>query len=558
MVRYRRTLSTAKRLNEIVGMLMRFGFEELIEQDAARDARTWLLEKFGKEPLEQKEQGAPERARLLLQELGPTFVKFGQMAASQSSRLPEEWVEELSQLQSSVAPVSADEVVQVITEELGAPPDELFGSFELEALAAASIGQVHRATLTDETPVAVKIQRPNIVPKIEEDLTIMHDAAVMLERTSEWARDFGAAKAVDEFAKSLMEELDYRHEGRNTELLGRNVSDFPQLRTASIHWDYSTERVLTMEFVTGVRPTAREALDEAGVDCEALARDFVRCMSQQILIDGFFHADPHPGNMTINLEQHDLIFLDTGMMGLLDKSERRELMQLMLAVQQRDAPSLAKIAMYLGTPVREVDKKALSHDLERLLRGMLDPPLSEVGGGRFFTELLQLLQEHGVRLPSGMVMALKSLMQMLEVVVSLYPGLTFAEVSQIVAHELTANQFKSSSWKAFGEERMMRLQVLAPLVDDAIEEMLRQATRGSINVELRGLNLSKETQVISTIGRHFTQALLLGGATIGSAIAMSSSVQGSWSFVPVLGAIGFLVSMLLSIWLLLQDVRKDE
>lgn len=555
-MKYRRTLATAKRLNEILGMLIRYGFEELVDQEGAKSARRWLAETFGSKVPEFDSKSLPERARLLLQELGPTFVKFGQMAASQSSSLPEEWVHELSLLQSNVPPVGTEDVVAVITEELGAHPEEVFGSFEMEALAAASIGQVHRATLPDGTPVAVKVQRPNITDKIEEDLTIMYDTAGMLESTSQIARDFGAVSVVNEFATSLMEELSYRHEGRNTVRLGKNIQSYPHIRTADIHWEFSSNRVLTMEFITGVKPTEHDAWKEAGVDGVELSKELAQCMSQQLLVDGFFHADPHPGNISINLESKEMIFLDTGMMGILDKAERRDLVQLMLAIYQRDAPALAKIVTHLSDRQVEMELRALSHELERMLGGMLDPPLSEVGAGRFFATLLEILREHGVRLPSSMVMALKSLMQMLEVVVALNPTLTFSDVSEIVAHSLMEHQAQPDNIKHFLQDRVRRVQLLGPMVDDALEALLRQAQRGAVKVELRGLDLSKEVQTVATIARHLTLAIVLGGATVGSAIAMGTSPSGFWRFIPMVGAVGFVISLLLSIWLLFQDIRK--
>ena len=289
---HRGAFSTAVRLNEILGLLMRYGFDELLEQETAKIAHTWLLETFGRNTDKvDKELSAAARARLLLQELGPTFVKFGQIAASQSSSLPEEWVEELSHLQSNVAPIGEDEVRQVLESELGKPAEEVFDSFEWKELAAASIGQVHKATHPNGTPVAVKVQRPNIIPQIEEDLIIMNQAALLLERTSQTARDFGAVQAVREFSKSLMEEISYRHEARNTEQLGKNIESYPHLRTAHIYKEFSTDRVLTMEFITGVKPTRTEQLDASGVNRVELATEFARCMAQQILLDGFFHAE---------------------------------------------------------------------------------------------------------------------------------------------------------------------------------------------------------------------------------------------------------------------------
>jgi ubiquinone biosynthesis protein len=555
---HRGAFSTAVRLNEILGLLMRYGFDELLEQETAKIAHNWLMETFGREPDKVDEElSAPARARLLLQELGPTFVKFGQIAASQSSSLPEEWVEELSHLQSNVAPIEEEEVREVLESELGKPAEEVFGSFEWKELAAASIGQVHKATLPDGTPVAVKVQRPNIIPQIEEDLVIMNQAALLLERTSQTARDFGAVQAVSEFSKSLMEELSYRHEARNTEQLGKNISAYPHLRTAHIFKEFSTDRVLTMEFITGVKPTKSKELDAHGVNREELATEFARCMAQQILLDGFFHADPHPGNLSINLETQELVFLDTGMMGILDKSERWDLMQLMLSVSQQDAPALARVCINLNVRDLEIDPRFLSHDIQRLL-GHINAPLAEVGAGKFYATLLQMLQEHSIQLPGGMVMALKSLIQMMEVLLALNPKMTSLEATKNVSDLLLEHYTSSETMEGFLQDRLRRVQLLAPLVDEAVESILKQARRGAVKVELRGLDLSKEVQSLSRIFRYLTIGMILGCTTIGSAVAMNAKPDSPLQFIPMLGAVGFIFSLGMSFWLLFQDARNDD
>lgn len=383
-MKYKNILTTTQRFREILGKFAQFGFADVLETEQMRGARQWIMARTGQDPVETPKVSTPERARLLLQDLGPTFVKFGQMAASQSSSLPQVWGDELAKLQSDVPPFEYAQVESIIERELGKPPHEVFAEFSQEPLAAASIGQVHRATRHDGEKVAIKIQRPNIMPKIQEDLSIMHSLAVSLEGTTKAAKELGAVRSVDEFATSLMEELSYRHEARNTERLSKNLENFPRIRAPKIYWDTSSDRVLTMEFIVGVKVTDIEALDAAGINRHELCTDFVRCVGQQILVDGFFHADPHPGNISVTLDTHELVFLDMGMMGFIDKNQRRELTNLMLAIFNRDSVALTRVAFDLGTPFREVNRPKLTRDIERLLAGLLDAPLREVGAGSFW------------------------------------------------------------------------------------------------------------------------------------------------------------------------------
>ncbi|MBV7331160.1 AarF/ABC1/UbiB kinase family protein [Chloroflexi bacterium TSY] len=553
-MKYRRSLATTQRFGNILSSFVRYGFEDVLGSDQLQKARQFFRSQEDERP-SSDQLSTPERVRLLLQELGPTFVKFGQMIASQSTSLPPEWTDELSKLQNNVPPFTFGEVSTIFIEEFGAAPDEIFAEFSPEPLAAASIGQVHQAVLTSGEKVAVKIQRPNILSQIEEDLTIMHNLAQMLESTLQQAREMDAVTAVDEFATSLLEELSYRNEGRNAERLSKNLAHFPNIRAPRIYWESSTDRILTMEFMEGVKVSDVKALDAAGVEREKVATDFVRSVGQQILIDGFFHADPHPGNISVNLETKELIFLDLGMMGILDKEQRREFINLMLAVYNRDSTALTRVALELGTPMREVDRRKITREIERLLGKLLDVPLVEVGAASFFADLIRMLQDNGIKLPSELVMALKSLMQMMEVVVALNPQLSFREVSQTIANLLLKNQMSPSAFRDFLQDRALRLQQTGPLVDNAIEEILRQLRSGSITVEMKGLDLSQEMGVLTNIARQFTMGVALAGSTIGSAIAMSVSPQENWAFIPVLGVVGFSVSIVLIAYLVWRELR---
>ena len=307
------------RLQLVYNTLLRYGMDVVLERTPyvggfrhALQTWVWRLPKGWEEP------PAPVRLRMMLEELGPTYVKIGQIVSSQASTLPVDIATELEKLQDDVPPFPSDQVRVTIIEELGAPPEELYDSFEPEPFAAASTAQVHRAFLHDGTKVAVKVQRPQIVPKIRSDLGILQNAARVASQRSEMVRTLDVSGMLEQFSAGVLEELDYRGETYNALQLAKNMEGLPGIHVPVIYTELSTSKIITQEFVEGVKVSDVEAIEAAGLDREEIARNALRALIKQLPVDGFFHADPHPGNLLVNLDTGVLTFIDLGMMGELD------------------------------------------------------------------------------------------------------------------------------------------------------------------------------------------------------------------------------------------------
>ncbi len=331
------------RLQQVYQTFYEYGLDMAVEQSPLADFRRWMqsrVHKVSDEIGAQPELTVPAKVRTMLQELGPVYVKMGQIASSQTQALPKNWEEELAKLQSNVPPFPAAQAYEIISNELGETPEKLFAQFEAEPFAAASTAQVHRATLHSGERVVVKVQRPNIIPQVKADLGIMHDVAATLEKRTSWAKEYNLTAMLDEYAKHIIEELDYQNEAFNARQLALNMQVYEQIHVPIIYPQLSTSKVMTMEFAAGVKITNLAKIDAAGLDRGALADTFVRAMVKQLLYDGFFHGDPHPGNILVNVSTGSIIFLDMGMMGTLNYDQRLNLADLILSLNMGDLKDL--------------------------------------------------------------------------------------------------------------------------------------------------------------------------------------------------------------------------
>ncbi len=271
----------------------------------------------------------PEHLRLALEELGPTYIKLGQVLSTRPDLLPDNYRQELVALQDDAKPVAATQISEVIHCELGGPPSEVFASFELKPLASASLGQAHAATLRDGTEVVVKVRRPHVVEQVAEDLETLRNLAARASRRSDLAADYDLVGIAEEFAHTLRAELDYLQEGRNAERFAANFLNDPTVRVPRIYWETTTSRVLTLERMHGIKVNDVAALDAAGIDRAALASRAARIATQMIFQDGFFHADPHPGNLFVE-NDGGIALIDFGMVGEVDEQLRDRLGALLL------------------------------------------------------------------------------------------------------------------------------------------------------------------------------------------------------------------------------------
>ena len=403
------TVNENLRLQQVYATLLNFGGAELVDRiglgGVTRGMQRWIY-RVG-EPI--PALSAAVKTRVMLESLGPTYVKLGQIVSSQANVLPDDWRTQLDLLQNEVPPVPYEMARQVVIGELGAPPEELYASFSPRPLAAASLGQVHHAVLNDGTEVAVKVQRPNLDRQVQADLGVARLMGRYSERRSSWARQIGLRSMLDEFSSTLLEELDYYAEAHNMLTLAKNMEPIEGVHIPALYRELSGRRVLTQEFVRGVKISDVDAMRRAGLDVGKVGEAALRAAIKMLLIDGFFHADPHPGNLFVNTDTGVVTFLDCGMVGELTVAQRAHMVVLLWTFVAGDITAMAGQLRSLSVPFRPVDEKAFArafeHKMSRYDRG------SKADVKAVLSSAMGVLRDHGLRLDPQLTLALKAMAQ---------------------------------------------------------------------------------------------------------------------------------------------------
>jgi ubiquinone biosynthesis protein len=518
------------RLQQIYAAISAAALDSTLERTPIGPFRTW----FGTTVLHEQDPlagaSAPERLRQLLQQLGPTYVKIGQMIASRGDALPPEVIEELSKLQSDAAPFPWDDARAMIQSELGRPPEELYAEIDPEPFAAASTAQVHRAMLHDGTVVAVKVQRPRIVAKTKADLGVISELATIAEKRLSIARKVGLRGMVDEFAGGVLKELDYRNEAYHARRLADNMTRFPEIAVPRVYDELSGARVLTMEFIKGIKVSKADELRAAGFDTDLLGSVFIRAVIKQVLIDGFFHGDPHPGNLLADPADKRLVFIDLGLVGQLDGTQRVDLLGLIYAVKSVDIPAIADGLIALGKPTRQFDEKSFRDDVDRLARQYLIYGQA-TSFGSALTAFMGAVFDNGLRLDSSLTLAIKATIQAEETARALSSKVDLGEAALTEAQAALIESLEPE--KVFKQVQSTAVRVskeLArrlPSMEEAALKWLDMYNRGKILVEVDTSQLSHSVDKVGVFGRQATIGLIVVGQLIGTAIAMIILLQPS-------------------------------
>ena len=351
---------------------------------------------------------AAAQLRLVLEDLGPTFIKLGQLLSTRPDLLPPAYITELSKLQDAAPPVAAGQIRETIRQELGSDPDDLFATFEWTPMASASIGQVHTATLIDGTPVVVKVRRPEVVRQVQDDLEIMNTLAGRAARVSSLARSYNLPGIVKEFSDTLRAELDYLLEARNAERFAENFATRRGVVIPRVFWETTTSRVLTLERMTGIKVSHPEALDAAGIDPAAVAEAGATIVLTMIFEDRFFHADLHPGNLFVHRDG-GIALIDFGMVGELTEELTEQLADVFIASATRNSEFLASALIELSVSPGPVDRRALRAGLASFFAAFSDKPLGDIHFTRLITDLLRVLREQHVQLPHEISLVVRAL-----------------------------------------------------------------------------------------------------------------------------------------------------
>jgi len=563
------------RLQQVYNTLLRYGYDTVLDRTAflggfrhAMQSWVWRMPRGWEEP------PAAVKLRLMLEELGPTYVKIGQIVSSQASVLPVDMATELSRLQDAVPPFPSDQVREIIIEELDGPPEELYASFAAEPFAAASTAQVHRATLHDGTLVAVKVQRPDIQIKIRADLGILLNAARVASSRSETVRSLDISGMLEQFSSGVLEELDYRGEAYNAMRLAENMQGLPGIHVPRIYADLSTSRVITQEFVVGVKVSDVAAIEAAGLDRDLIARNALRALIKQLPVDGFFHADPHPGNLLLNLDTGVLTFIDLGMMGELDLQKRLRLGQLMIVAQQGSVEGMADALRGMSTPFKgDVAEKAFRRDFARRM-GRYMSRGRVASFGEVANEGFELLRIHGLRLDADLTLAVKALVQTESVARALSTDSGLLSEGVPLLRDMALEAISGEKIVDEAKKQLMGVagQVVEriPTLSEATTKWLDQYQKGRFEVTVDTSQLSKEVTRLTRLGREIVIAVMLVGMLVGSAVASygiaTVELDGAiWNLVERIAPVGFVLSLILSFlivlrltWRWLRGASADE
>ncbi len=393
---------------------------------------------------------APRDLRMALEELGPTFMKLGQVLSTRADLLPPEFQTELAQLQDRAPVVPTEAVIAIIEDELGQPVDESFASFEGVPLATGSIGQAHLATLADGTEVVVKVRRPGAVEQIDEDLKLLHRLAAVASGRLGATDGWDLVGVVREFDASLREEVDYLHEGHNAERFEQNFQRSNHLHIPRIFWNSTTTRVLTMERISGSRITDSRALLEAGIDRDQVAENVANIVLKMLLEDGFFHADLHPGNLFIETEKR-IGLIDFGMAGMIDQDAKTGLVQLLVALARRDSDGMVDGLVALGMAEPKTDRVALKKDLDGLVSKYYDREIGEANLAAVFDDVFGVLRAHKLIMPSTLARLAKTLVTAEGMVAQLDPSFRMIDATEPYVKRMVIEENSPLAWsKRFG------------------------------------------------------------------------------------------------------------
>ena len=555
-----RTYQHVNRYRQILTVLIKYGFGDLVDRLHINQYLEIGLQMIARQQREHvARMTRAERVRHILEELGPTFVKIGQVAASRPDLILPEFITELEKLCDNVPPFPFERVREIVESELGKPLEELFDSFDEKSLAAASIGQVHRARLKDGQEVVVKVQRPDIRDTIDVDLEIMLHLATLLERNVEGIRLHRPTRVVDEFAHVLERELDYEIEAAHLERFAQNFIDDQTVYVPKVYRDFSTKRVLTMEYIDGVGIDRLDELDRRGLDRKRIARRGASLILRQIFEHGFFHADPHAGNVRI-LADNVICYLDYGMMGRLDRGTRENFANLIFGAVARDPARAMSALLRLAEHADDldIDERALERDVAHMIDLYVVTELGQVDIRRLLYHLLDLLVQHQLRIPPDLITMIKAMVTVEGLGVRLDPEIDLIGAAKPYLTKLKMDRFHprrllSEFWESGTD--VLNLVREAPA---AVREIIRLARRGELRVGLEHRNFEKLLDVYEHVGSRVSFAVVVGSLIIGSSLIVHSKLPPLWGDIPIIGLVGFLAAGVMGLVLLISILRHGR
>jgi ubiquinone biosynthesis protein len=533
----------------------------------------WLFMKYGRsdlvkttglsEALEAEQRVAPAEAAKAhelagdLEKLGPTFVKLGQLLSTRVELLPAAYLEALARLQDKVEPFSFAEVEKIVSTELGVRMSKAFSEFDDQPIAAASLGQVHRATLRDGRPVAVKVQRPTIREQMVEDLDALEDIADFLDHHTEIGKRYEFCQMLEQFRKSLLQELDYRQEAGNLTTIRADLRKFEHIIIPAPIDHYCTSRVLTMEFVPGKKITDLSPLARMDFDGATLAEELFRAYLEQILVGGFFHADPHPGNVFITAD-YRIALLDLGMVGRIMPRLQEDLLQLLMAISEGHGEEAANIAIKIGEKKDDFDSKAFTRRISEIVAQKKSATVEQMQVGRLVLEVTQSSAESGIRVPPELTMLGKTLLNLDQVARALEPDFDPNASIRRNAAEIMQQRLVKSLSPGNLFSGVLELKDLIQRLPARLNKIIDAISNNEMKINVDAIDEQTLVEGFQKVANRITVGLILAALIIGAAMLMRVETSFRiWGY-PGLAIILFLLAAGGGIALLINILFYDK
>lgn len=496
------------------------------------------------------------RVKMVLEELGPTFIKLGQILSTRPDLLPPSYLSQLEKLQERVTPVDFEQIKMIIESELDQPISAVFPEIDPQPVAAASIGQVHSAKLRTGETVVIKVQRPGVKKTIVIDLEILRDIAQFLQSRTEWGRTYNILGLVDEFSRTIRDELDYTIEAGNADRFAKNFQNDPTVRFPKVFWEYSTNQILVLEAVSGHK--VNDVVTNGGFQAQRgiIAQNLVNAIIKQLLNDGFFHADPHPGNILI-APTGTIFFLDFGMVGRLDNWMRERLAFLMLNLLQENVTNVVDILIEIGDIKGDANRKVLRHEIFYLFDKYYHQPLNRIHIGTALHELLSLAWSYHFKFPKELSLIARCLFLLESTVSKLAPECSLLELSRSLGSKLLREQL---SWRHLSKTGLTLFQnwlFFSLELPDRLKSIFRSTEKGELKLILEHQYFDSFITRLNLLGNRLSFSLIIAAIIIGSSLIAQQTQLALFGSFPIAEA-GFVVAVLMGVWLLISIIRSGK
>jgi ubiquinone biosynthesis protein len=556
-LKFNRNIRSIRRYLNIVRVLSRYGFDQALEMLGLADMVDRSRRLFSRKIPDLARLTSAQRMRLALEELGPTFIKLGQILSTRPDVIPHAFVLEFEKLQDNVPCFSFEEAMGQISAELGDDAGQYFADIDPVPLAAASIAQVHRARLKTGEEVVIKVRRPGIVEVVEADIDALMALAGLAERHLPGSELYDPVGVVREFARTIRREMDFSREAHTIEKFRDNFARTPWMYFPRVYWQQTSRGILTMEYVAGVKVSDREKLFDQGLDGELIARRGADSFLEMVLTHGFFHGDLHPGNVLI-LPNNVICLLDYGIVGRLDEGLKTFLTGIIAAIVKRDMDEVVSLLLFAGDISDSLDSRALKRDMFNFIDGYYEIPLKEIEVGRMLMEFIEIITLYSIRIPPDMMLLAKSLVLIEGMGRTLDPAFDMVDHLRPFIVRSIRQKFSPLRVSRDINQILVSYLNLARNIPRDLKEIINRINRNKFKIDLEHRGLDKFTADFDRSINRLSTSMILAAVIIGSSIIMQTDKGPKFMDFPVLAFMGYTVAGLVGLWLVYAIIRSGR